>query len=156
MKKYIGILIVVLGIIIDQVTKVLAYNNSVNLVIIPNFLNFTLVENRGAAFGIAQGANLVLAIVSAIICLLILGVIIYSIYKKEDIFLFMRSPNPSILLSISHFLKTRKLSVTTSQALLSNSMLFISKMILIIYRNPSIAVLFNTGTGSFPGKVILG
>ena len=85
MKKYIGILIVVLGIIIDQVTKVLAYNNSVNLVIIPNFLNFTLVENRGAAFGIAQGANLVLAIVSASICLLILGVIIYSIYKKEDI-----------------------------------------------------------------------
>ena len=57
MKKYVGWILVIVGIIIDQISKVFALKIADSIVIIPNLLNFTLVKNYGAAFGIAQGAN---------------------------------------------------------------------------------------------------
>ena len=61
-KKYIKFLvyfsaIVVLAIVIDQVTKVIAMNfleYATPVTFIPNFIEFTLVYNTGAAFGMGD------------------------------------------------------------------------------------------------------
>lgn len=85
MKKYMGWILVISGIVIDQITKLLALNLKDSVVIIPNLLNFTLVKNYGAAFGIAQGANGILAGISACICILMLVMIFYLDKKEEPI-----------------------------------------------------------------------
>jgi signal peptidase II len=82
MKKYTGILIILICILLDQVTKLVVFNNNINITIIPGLLNFTLVKNYGAAFGMMQGANIVIAITTAII-LLGLGVVILLCYRKD-------------------------------------------------------------------------
>ena len=55
-------------IILDQITKYFATKLVANKVIIKGLLNFTYVENRGAIFGVMQGSNYIMAILSAIIC----------------------------------------------------------------------------------------
>lgn len=76
-------LLVVITLIVDQLTKIWAYNNKVNMNVINRFLNFTYVENRGAIFGIMQGSNIVMAILSCIICIL-LGAYILNLRKSDS------------------------------------------------------------------------
>ena len=83
MKKSIGIIIIFVGLIIDQISKFVVFNNEVNFTVIPNLLNFTLVKNFGAAFGSFQGMNLVLIFVTLAICISILLFMVYM-YKKGE------------------------------------------------------------------------
>ena len=41
MKKIHGIILIIVGVLIDQVSKIAVFNNQVNFTIIPNLLNFT-------------------------------------------------------------------------------------------------------------------
>ncbi len=59
---------------IDQYTKLLAVSNlnySDNIVLIKGFLGLTLTENRGAAFGIFQGARWSFVVLTAIVLITI-------------------------------------------------------------------------------------
>ncbi len=82
MKKYIGWIIVIAGIIVDQVSKIFAQKITSDNAIIDGFLKFSNVQNYGSAFGVFKNVNGILAVVSAIICI---GIIIYLFYaeKKE-------------------------------------------------------------------------
>lgn len=60
---------IALLIIIDQITKYFATKLIDTKVVIDGLLNFTYVENRGAVFGLMQGSNYVMAILSSIICI---------------------------------------------------------------------------------------
>ncbi len=72
--------LLIIGILIDQVTKFLMLCNKSELVIIPHLLSFHYVENRGAAFGIAQGSNFIMAGISLVICI---GIILFYIQKAR-------------------------------------------------------------------------
>ena len=85
MKKYIAWILVALGIIVDQITKLLASNIEKSIEIIPGILNFTLVKNEGAAFGFAQGSSYILLGISIVICLVVLGTIIFLKCKDENV-----------------------------------------------------------------------
>lgn len=64
-------LLTILLVIIDQVSKYLIALKNVNITIINNILNFTYVENRGMIFGLAQGSVYVVGVISLIICMLL-------------------------------------------------------------------------------------
>ena len=85
MKKYIGWIFVIIGILVDQITKFFALKITDSIEIIPGILNFTLVKNEGAAFGIAQGANYILLAISIIICLVFIGTILILTKKNERV-----------------------------------------------------------------------
>lgn len=72
--------ILIISILIDQITKYFACGLSEPIKIIPNLLSFEYVENRGAVFGIMQGSNYILAMVSLVICIAI-GIYIYKAKK---------------------------------------------------------------------------
>ena len=76
-KKKIGIIIAVVVILLDQLTKILIINKQ--LTIIPNLLEFTYTENTGVAFGIAN-SKLFMIILASII---ILGIICKFIKERE-------------------------------------------------------------------------
>ncbi len=68
-------------ILIDQVTKfsvlkILGFERSKN--IIPNFLNFTLVKNKGAAFSLFSDSTTLLTIISVFASLLLITLILKS------------------------------------------------------------------------------
>lgn len=70
------VLIIALGVIIlDQVSKYLALGlrGNSNIIILEDFLEFTYLENRGAAFGILQGRSLIFIVIA-------LGVVLYMAY----------------------------------------------------------------------------
>lgn len=75
-------------VIVDQVTK-LAVVNTVkpvgSVTVIKNILDFTYVENRGAAFGMMQNKRWLFIICTAAAIILM---ICYLIYKKSDSKLF--------------------------------------------------------------------
>ncbi len=74
-------IIIILGIIIDRVTKIWAFNNlrlGDDIEIIKNFFHLQYLENRGAAFGIMQGKTAFLSIIT----ILILIGMIYFMFKK--------------------------------------------------------------------------
>ncbi|RAP37285.1 signal peptidase II [Candidatus Marinamargulisbacteria bacterium SCGC AAA071-K20] len=80
--------IVILGILIDQYTKILA-NKTLSFflpkVIIPKLLSFHLVHNYGAAYGILQGQRTFLLTVSVLvifICVVFSRVIATSRWSK--------------------------------------------------------------------------
>lgn len=83
----IEIIILILGIILDRATKLWALNlkeeNAIN--IIPNFLSFDYLENRGAAFGIMQNKQWFL--IGTTLCIMGLLVFIFLRYRKESNFL---------------------------------------------------------------------
>ncbi|MGD9604570.1 MAG: signal peptidase II [Bacilli bacterium] len=57
-QMLIGLALITLGIIIDQVTKIIAFNNLAllqNQKAIPGIFKFILLENEGAGFGMLQG-----------------------------------------------------------------------------------------------------
>ena len=78
-------IIVVLGIVIDLVSKVLFANyfstGSGDITVIPNFFYFTFVKNTGAAFGMFGESTLALTIVSVIFVVLF---IIYDVFYHSN------------------------------------------------------------------------
>ena len=74
----IGVIILLLIILFDQVTKMILINQ--NITIIPNFLSFNYIQNTGAAFNI--GTNNIITII--IINVIIIGLIIKFI-KDNDL-----------------------------------------------------------------------
>lgn len=82
------VLIVVLGIILDRITKLWALkelSSGHEIEIIENFFSFNYLENKGAAFGIFQGKTVLLVLVTIFV---MVGVIYYFIkYKPTSRFL---------------------------------------------------------------------
>lgn len=82
------LLIVLLGLIADRITKLWALKklSKINeIVIIKNFFSFSYLENRGAAFGILQNK---LIFLSAVTITVVTIMVIYLIkYKPESAFL---------------------------------------------------------------------
>ena len=82
-NQIISILTVILLIVLDQWTKWQALTKLKpirNKVVIKGFLDFTFVENRGAAFGILSGQRFFFIILTVIVSIGIL----YSFYKLPD------------------------------------------------------------------------
>lgn len=80
------IIIIILGFVLDRVSKIYAVNNFIENPIESPFINLTYLENRGAAFGILQDKrNFFLIITIAIVCYLL-----YYFYKSYK-------TNPTIL-----------------------------------------------------------
>ena len=77
----IGIIIFVILLVIDQISKIIAINTNVNITIIDNILNFKLIFNKGIAFGIGQGKNIGTFVVTNII---VLGIIIRFIWLQKE------------------------------------------------------------------------
>ena len=77
-KKIISIVIGIIIILLDQLTKILLMNK--NITIIPGFINFTYTENTGAAFGIGSN-NIIMVIVVNII---ILGFVIKFLKDNNE------------------------------------------------------------------------
>ena len=79
----IGIIAAAILVAIDQITKYMALTRLKpvgSITFIEGFMDFTFVENRGAAFGILHGKTWLLLIISFAIC----GVLIYSIIKMPN------------------------------------------------------------------------
>ena len=83
--------IVVSSIVIDQVTKVCAMNFlklGEPVTFIPGFIEFTLVYNKGAAFGMGDDAlwiRIIFALLSWVVALGLLVYVGYLIYKDKKI-----------------------------------------------------------------------
>lgn len=80
------ILIIILGLILDRVSKIYAINNFIENPISGKILNFTYLENRGAAFGILQNNRFFFLMLT----IAIVGFLIYYFiknYKKNNKFL---------------------------------------------------------------------
>lgn len=75
-KKIVAIIGAVL-LILDQITKVILFNNS--WTVIPGFLSFTYVGNTGMAFGLSQNNVLLIILVNIVI----LGILIK--FLKENV-----------------------------------------------------------------------
>ena len=72
--------------LIDQITKILVrtyLSLYESITLIPSFLNFTYVQNTGAAFSILEGKQFIFIIASIIA---LIGIIIYLKQKKLDKF----------------------------------------------------------------------
>lgn len=83
------ILIIILGLIADRITKIWALKNlyvNGDVVIIKNIFGFSYLENRGAAFGIFQNKVMLLSIVTSIVVL----VMIYYLIKYRPSSRFLR------------------------------------------------------------------
>lgn len=79
-----ALVIIVLGFILDRVTKLLSIKHlkdGKDITVIRNFFDFQYVENRGAAFGIFQGRQYILSIITSIV---IIGLIIYLIKNRQS------------------------------------------------------------------------
>lgn len=76
-KNKIGIVITIVIILLDQLTKILMINKQ--LTIIPNLLEFTYTENTGVAFGIANSKIFLIILLS----ILILGIIVKFIKETQ-------------------------------------------------------------------------
>lgn len=74
--------VLIISILIDQISKylVLCYAKE-TIPLIPKLLWFEYVENYGAVFGIMQGSNYILAVISAIICI---AITIYILKTKKE------------------------------------------------------------------------
>lgn len=76
------IIIIILGLIADRVSKILAVSklkSGFEFVIIKNFFSFSYLENRGAAWGILGGKRIFLIIVTITVIILM----VYYIIKKK-------------------------------------------------------------------------
>ena len=89
------IIIIILGLILDRLSKVYAVNNFIENPIEGPFINLTYLENRGAAFGILQDKRIFFLIITiAIVCYLLYY--FYKSYKTNPVIL-----NTSLSLIIS-------------------------------------------------------
>ncbi|NFV12133.1 signal peptidase II [Clostridium sporogenes] len=76
------IVILILGIALDRISKIWASNtlaSGKDIVIIKNLFSFSYLENRGAAFGIFQNRLIFLSLITTIV---ILGVVYFIIKYK--------------------------------------------------------------------------
>lgn len=76
------ILIIILGLILDRITKVWALNvltKVSEIPIIKGFFSFAYLENRGAAFGIFQNKLIFLSLIT----LIIMGGIVFYLFKYK-------------------------------------------------------------------------
>ena len=81
----INIISIILLVIIDQVTKYLAVINLApdkSITFIEGFIDFTYVENTGAAFSILEGQRWFFIVMTVIV---IIGILIYM-FKKKPVF----------------------------------------------------------------------
>lgn len=86
------IFIIILGIVIDRVTKLLSIKHlkgKESITVIKDFFSFDYVENEGAAFGILQGKQYILSVIAGI---MVIAMIVYLIKYKPS----------SKLLKLSH------------------------------------------------------
>jgi signal peptidase II len=63
-------IIIIIGLVLDRITKIWAVNTLMgqkDITIIKDFFDFSYLENRGAAFGIFQGKAYLLAAVTLVI-----------------------------------------------------------------------------------------
>lgn len=77
--------IVIISILIDQISKYLVCNIKETITVVPKLLSIEYVENYGAVFGIMQGSNRILALVSLSICIAIIVYILRLKKRKEKI-----------------------------------------------------------------------
>lgn len=77
-KKLISIIIGVVIVALDQITKILTVGR--NITVIPNFLNFTYTENRGIAFNIGSNGLPFVILIS----IALLAIIVIFIKKKNQ------------------------------------------------------------------------
>lgn len=85
------VLFSIILILIDQFSKFLVQSYLINrepLVIIDNFLRLYYVENRGAAFGILQGARSLLTIITVVVLVFLSIYLIRNYRKLPKIYLF--------------------------------------------------------------------
>ncbi|MDU2558845.1 MULTISPECIES: signal peptidase II [Anaerococcus] len=66
------LIIIILGLVVDRLTKIYAVNNFMEKSIDGKLINLTYLENRGAAFGILQDKRLVFIILTTAIVLYLL------------------------------------------------------------------------------------
>ncbi|NFD78582.1 signal peptidase II [Clostridium botulinum] len=77
-----GIIVLILGIFLDRISKIWALNtlaSGKDIVVIKNLFTFSYLENRGAAFGIFQNRLIFLSLITAIV---ILGVVYFIVKYK--------------------------------------------------------------------------
>lgn len=77
--------ILILGILLDQLAKLWICQMQQSVAILPSLLIFEYVENHGAVFGIMQGSNSILAVVSFIVCIVLVIFIMNQKKKQEKI-----------------------------------------------------------------------
>ncbi len=85
------VLFSIILILLDQFSKFLVQSYLINrepLVLIDNFLRLYYVENRGAAFGILQGARSLLTIITVIVLVFLSIYLIKNYRKLPKIYLF--------------------------------------------------------------------
>lgn len=78
------LVILILSLVMDQITKYLVITNlkgKESIIVIDKFLELTYVENRGAAFGILQGKSFILNGVSFVVAIYI-GYLLFNNYKS--------------------------------------------------------------------------
>jgi len=85
-KKYLIVgLIIVIGLVVDLATKSIFANvleyGAKDIVLIPNFLTFTYIENDGAAYGMLGGRTWLLIVVTI---LFIIAFVCYFVFSKTD------------------------------------------------------------------------
>lgn len=81
MKKQISVIIGVIALLLDQITKVVFINKNIEL--IPNVFNIYYWQNAGTMFEIAKGIKLSLIALESII--VIIPIFIYLIKKNKNI-----------------------------------------------------------------------
>ena len=79
------IIIILIGVIVDRITKLWALNTltkSAGIEVIKNFFDLSYLENKGAAFGIFQNKQIYLSVITSLV---ILGMIYYVFkYKPKS------------------------------------------------------------------------
>lgn len=86
------IILLIIGIIIDQVTKIWAISNlkgKDSIIVIKNWLHLNYVENSGAAFGIFQDATIIFAIITIVVCF---GISYYLLKNSNNIDIYIKLP----------------------------------------------------------------
>lgn len=87
---FLPLIITILLIAIDQITKYIALINLKPIsstVFIKGFMDFTFVENRGAAFGILEGQRWFFVVITVIISVAIIYAFLKLPNKKEYMYL---------------------------------------------------------------------
>ncbi len=74
-------ILTIILVIIDQLSKILISKGDVQITLIKNLLNITYVENRGMVFGVAQGSVYIMGAVSFVVCI---ALIAYIVKLKKD------------------------------------------------------------------------
>lgn len=80
------ILIIAVGLILDRLSKIYAINNFIENPIKSQIINFTYLENRGAAFGILQDKRIFFLLITVAIVLYLIYYFIKN-YKNNPLIL---------------------------------------------------------------------